>query len=422
MFFYISFLRTPPHSMSNDLRTEPFPTSVDIFYWWISSESASCTGPRTAQTVARLSEPAKLTTWRQENAYKVLQIPPPLPLKKKSPTGFDCALVLCVAPIVTCSIVDLRDPEIGRVPLPVCSLPIRISPEPLSRLGRGRGGDAGSARVVTSATTSTATGVTKQEAITRSFRLFDGDAAPLMWIKETVSFDLDKKLWDSGIGLSAWLEDVSASVASQQQQPAIVRELEEKLFGREECRIIELGAGTGIVSLVLAALRSAHLITSSPHHEDCILSTDLPSSMELMSYNIRMNAAHYPRCPPTALPLDWDEELLPEPVQVVLERGGFDLVVMADVTYNTSSFPALLRTLASLLAPSTGTPPHPPRNDDDVGSSGPLVVLAYKERDPAERQLWDMVVRETGVVLECVGKQAGAGGLPIEIWLGKKRR
>src|SRR6266404_4560521 len=109
---------------------------------------------------------------------------------------------------------------------------------------------------------------------------------------------------------------------------------------------------------------------------------------------------------------------------------------MADVTYSTSSFPALLRTLASLLALST---PHHDRDDDvgndagaDSGGQGqgrdnqkvghdPLVLLAYKERDAAERQLWDMVTNEMGVVLECVGKQAGAGGLPVEIWLGKRK-
>jgi protein N-lysine methyltransferase METTL21D len=96
---------------------------------------------------------------------------------------------------------------------------------------------------------------------------------------------------------------------------------------------------------------------------------------------------------------------------------------MADVTYNTSSFPALLRTLSSLLALSdhrrqcvAGPDAHEPI----APGNGPLVLLAYKERDPGERQLWDMMVRETGVVLECVGKQAGAGGLPVEIWLGKK--
>jgi len=69
----------------------------------------------------------------------------------------------------------LRDPDIGKVPLPVCSLPIRISVSPQQR----RDGAAKSS---------------KQEAITRTFRLFDddGDAIPLMRIKETVSFDLDK--------------------------------------------------------------------------------------------------------------------------------------------------------------------------------------------------------------------------------------
>jgi hypothetical protein len=134
---------------------------------------------------------------------------------------------------------------------------------------------------------------------------------------------------------------------------------------------------------------------------------------------------------------------------------------MADVAYNTSSFPALLRTLASLLALSNNAQSkhrgddssdvqvaNDDADDDDPGSgssqerkeaqeradrdydergcasgqwrhdSEPLVLLAYKERDLAERQLWDMMTRETGIVLECVGKQAGAGGLPVEIWLG----
>ena len=115
---------------------------------------------------------------------------------------------------------------------------------------------------------------------------------------------------------------------------------------------------------------------------------------------------------------------------------------MADVTYNTSSFHALLRTLAALPAlsaenssthgggvaeldsglDSDGSGAPRDENEDSGGKCGPLVVLAYKERDPAERQLRDMMARGTGVVLECVGKQAGAGGLPVEIWLGRKER
>ena len=181
MFFYLSFLRTPPHSclqsspvlftpqVSNDLRTEPFPTSVDIFYWWISS---------TPQSVTRLSEPTKLATWRHENAYKPVQIPPP-PANVIGTTGLDCSLVFSPAPIVAFSVIDLRDPEIGRAPLPVCTLPIRISPK------KG------------AATAKTA----KQEAITRTFRLFDRDASPLR-IKETISFDLDKVTPDLSFQLS----------------------------------------------------------------------------------------------------------------------------------------------------------------------------------------------------------------------------
>jgi hypothetical protein len=49
--------------------------------------------------------------------------------------------------------------------------------------------------------------------------------------------------------------------------------------------------------------------------------------MELMSYNIRMNTALYPNCPPMALPPDWDDEELPETVPNICERGGFDLIV-----------------------------------------------------------------------------------------------
>jgi hypothetical protein len=102
----------------------------------------------------------------------------------------DCCLVLSPSSTVTSSVIDLRDPKIGKMPLPVRSLPIRIIP-----LKRG-----GSGGVPIKSTTTT----TKQEAITRTFRLFgdDGGAAtsstPLMQIKETISFDLDKVTESTG--------------------------------------------------------------------------------------------------------------------------------------------------------------------------------------------------------------------------------
>ena len=77
---------------------------------------------------------------------------------------------------------------------------------------------------------------------------------------------------------------------------------------------------------------------------------------------------------------------------------------MADVTYNTASFPSLVRALSSLLRLS---PPERP----------PVVLLGYKERDPEERTLWDMV-KAIGVSFEKVGERIGAGREPVEIWIG----
>ena len=74
-----------------------------------------------------LLEPVKLTTW-QENAYKPLQIPPPSKiLIGATAADGDSSLVLAQAPIATSSVIDWRDPEIGRVLLPVCLLSTRIS-------------------------------------------------------------------------------------------------------------------------------------------------------------------------------------------------------------------------------------------------------------------------------------------------------
>jgi protein N-lysine methyltransferase METTL21D len=77
---------------------------------------------------------------------------------------------------------------------------------------------------------------------------------------------------------------------------------------------------------------------------------------------------------------------------------------MADVTYNTDSFPALVRTLRALISAC-----HP--------LDSPLIVMGYKERDPSERSLWDMT-KEIGIVLEKIGERKGCGYPPVEIWVG----
>ena len=104
---------------------------------------------------------------------------------------------------------------------------------------------------------------------------------------------------------------------------------------------------------------------------------------------------------------------------------------MADVTYNTASFPALIRTLKRLSMIPRGSSNQPTESDNaqsaksvagtnvetPQGDHLPLVLLAYKERDPAERTLWDMS-REIGLVFRNIDQLPGAGGAPVEIYFG----
>lgn len=121
--------------------------------------------------------------------------------------------------------------------------------------------------------------------------------------------------------------------------------------------------------------------------------------MPLLEHNISANAHLYPASHPQAAVLDWDEDL-PDHIQAI--EGGFDAIVMADITYNTSSFPPLIRTLSNLIR---------------MSATPPVLLLGYKERDAAERTLWGMA-KTIGVVFERAGERHGSGGASVEIWIG----
>lgn len=86
------------------------------------------------------------------------------------------------------------------------------------------------------------------------------------------------------------------------------------------------------------------------------------------------------------------------------------------MTYNTASFPYLIQTLSALLQPA-------PTDSDSTTTQRPLLLLAYKERDPSERELWQMA-HESGIWMDKVdvvaghevplGREEGA----TEIWIG----
>ncbi|KAG9223826.1 hypothetical protein CCMSSC00406_0007688 [Pleurotus cornucopiae] len=405
MFYYVSFLRPPPSivpltspvsftpQVANDLRTELCPDEHDLFYSWIHEAGyetllcADISSKGTSPSISVREKPTKLTTWRPANLYKEIKIPPP-PRVKDGSTWRLAITVNGQHKGHSSAMIDLwhasgPDREsLGKTPFPVVSMPILFS---------ARGGR---------------TGLTKHEKIERIYRLSSPgrsiDATPPRTVRvvEQTSFDLDKKIWDSGIGLSAWILDVINSIP-ESGHPTLANEVIETMLSTATNTVIELGTGTGIVSLVIAASRSTAI--SEDEDKAKIYATDLPSALPLLEHNIEINTAScFPRRPPIPLALDWDEEL----PDVIQETDGAELIVMADVTYNTASFPALVKTLDGLVKLSVRS------------GKQPLILLGYKERDEAERTLWDMV-KEIGIDFQQVGKREGAGGFPVEIWIAR---
>ena len=134
---------------------------------------------------------------------------------------------------------------------------------------------------------------------------------------------------------------------------------------RNGLRIIELGAGCGLVGIWIS--------TALPQSN--ILLTDLPKTMDILGLNIS-------QAPPTAggslerMILDWDKGA-PDPV-----RGmNFDLVVVSDCTYNCDSAPALVRTISALLAQTPSA----------------LAVVSAKIRHESETIFFDLM-SEAGLV------------------------
>lgn len=80
---------------------------------------------------------------------------------------------------------------------------------------------------------------------------------------------------------------------------------------------------------------------------------------------------------------------------------------MADVTYNTASFSALIGTLSRLIQLCKHK-----RN-----GRSPSILMGYKERHLDERSLWDHA-KDIDIHFQQIAQVNGAGGNPVEIWLG----
>ncbi|KAL7419734.1 hypothetical protein Q5752_005650 [Cryptotrichosporon argae] len=410
MYWYLSFLRPPPVAVSptagsititpqvaNDLRTETRFEPTDIDYVW------QCVYP----AVRRPHKAQELTTFvPPASTYRPLDVPlPPV----KAGERWRLGLVERRGSRTSRSsgaedLLGLSEDAVGVVGVWSMGIDIRrergagegVVRRVEGRAGRDKdaGGDAkgtGKGKGKSKDDTAKQTRIQREWALPFPVREGADEAAVAgpseLRIIEQTSFDLDKKVWDSGLALASWLHRHARGRGPHPNARAAAV-LADLWGGR--C-VVELGSGTGLVSIALGPLVQAATIYA----------TDLDSALELMRENIALNA-RLDGGTVGARELDWAAPLPPS-------FGGAwpDVVVAADVTYNTASFPALVSTLDGLLTPHKGKRP-------------PRLLLAYKQRDAAERDLWGLLEAK-GIRMELVDTVGGAGDEgPVEIWVGER--
>ncbi|WOO85180.1 Protein-lysine methyltransferase METTL21D [Vanrija pseudolonga] len=401
MYWYLSFLRPPPvylaipadgvvvtPQVANDLRTELRDAPTEIAYTW----------QRTHPTPSSPTKPLPLTRFEPpESTYRPLTVP--LPRNARVGEHWRLGLVEVPSPgtkVDTGAIggdilalsgegvrvlgvwsegIELRNGEVVAAATgPVRGVGGKDKGKDKKAAGKDKAGGKPKAKGGKDDTP-------KQGRISRAWALPSGQQLTLV---EQTSFDLDKKVWDSGLALASWLWRYLSNGGGLH---ADAKRVLERL-NADELSVVELGSGTGLVSIALA-----QMLTSNAN----IVATDLESALEIMRENIALNAE--PSRPQVrADVLDWDAPL-PDWVQATPPT----VVIAADVTYNTASFPSLVATLERLLKPADGP--------------APLLLLAYKQRDAAERELWNMLAaRGIGTVL--VGKIRGAEEEgQVEMWV-----
>ena len=106
--------------------------------------------------------------------------------------------------------------------------------------------------------------------VLKLFPMFEGDEEAQPELKILQKWDSDESgvVWDASLLLAKYLERLAAS-----------KEADSKKSLFSEAKAVELGSGTGFLGLWLAAMGAR------------VLLTDLPSNLELMKRNLKLNSS-----------------------------------------------------------------------------------------------------------------------------------
>ncbi|PQE20985.1 UPF0665 family protein [Rutstroemia sp. NJR-2017a BBW] len=191
---------------------------------------------------------------------------------------------------------------------------------------------------------------------------------------------------DAGLVLSAYLSSLRGpNPRSTSNHTIHLPVLESLLAGKENDSInaLELGAGCGIVGVTLGTVFRD--VTRK------ILLTDLSEASEILEHNLALSTLSESKISHKVL--DWSEPL-PEFVQKEL----WNLVLVADCTYNPDVVPDLVATLKRVK----------------VGNEGVLILLAMKVRHDSEMAFFELMANEGFMVVEKGKVPVGVMGVEEE--------
>lgn len=169
---------------------------------------------------------------------------------------------------------------------------------------------------------------------------------------------------DAGLVLSSYLACLSSQETKQLPKlPAL-----QQALARTNLNVLELGAGCGIVGITLSQFFNANLSQ--------VILTDLPEASDILTQNLSPPTLCH-SSPPTHQVLDWSSPLPPN-----IAATKWDIVLVADCTYNPDVVPDLVATLRSIA-----------EQNSDV-----LVLLAMKVRHESEMVFFELM-RDAGWVV-----------------------